>query len=164
MRPVFHFTVTPECLCRGSSIHHGSPIKDFGDDERENHRMTVTSYMNHYSLHSQVSWATKLAPLTQKRITLWKLCKSFTVYYFWLWHSKSSNHHLITKNNCTIQHEILSCHSVRLGELRSKRVSPGGSRGIFHRDCLKRCLNYVRSGECRRQRVSPGGHDTLLRV
>jgi len=48
MRPVFHFTVTPECLCRGSSIHHGSPIKYFGDDERENHRMTVTSYMNHY--------------------------------------------------------------------------------------------------------------------
>jgi len=49
MRPVFHFTVTPEYWCRGSSIHHGSPIKDFGDDERENHRMTVTSYMNHYT-------------------------------------------------------------------------------------------------------------------
>jgi len=50
-----------------------------------------------------------------------------------------------------IQHGILRCH-------------PERSRGDFHRDCVKKCLNYVPSGECRRQRVSLGGYDTWLRV
>jgi len=57
----------------------------------------------------------------------------------------------ISRKPVTIQHGVLRCH-------------PERSRGIFHGDCVKRCLNYVRSGEYRRQRVSSGGHDTLLRV